>query len=112
MDVLEKIVALRKRRNWTVWKLAEESGVDQSTISAWYNKGRSPSIVSLEKICEAFGITMSQFFAEGSMVVELTSEQKELLENWSALGPKQKEAILALIQSIPADISEVSSSQW
>jgi len=100
--MLEKIAALRKRRNWTVWKLAEESGVDQSTISAWYSKGRSPSIASLEKICEAFGITMSQFFAEGSAVVELTSDQKELLENWSALSQKQKEAILSLIKNVSA----------
>ena len=70
MDALGKITTLRERRNWTVWKLAEESGVDQSTISAWYNKGRCPSIVSLEKICEAFGVTMSQFFAENSTVVD------------------------------------------
>jgi len=104
MDILKKINAFRERRIWTIWKLAEESGVDQSTISAWYNKGRSPSVASLEKICEAFGITMSQFFAEGSAVVDLTSEQKELLENWSALNQKQKEVILPLIKSVSADI--------
>jgi len=100
MDILGKITALRERRNWTVWKLAEESGVDQSTISAWYNKGRCPSIISLEKICEAFGVTMSQFFAENAMVVDLTNEQKEMLENWSALSQKQKDVILSLIKSI------------
>ena len=103
MDVLGNILALRERRNWTVWRLAEESGVDQSTISAWYSKGRSPSVASLEKICEAYGITMSQFFAEGSAAVELTSDQKELLENWSALSEKQKEVILSLIKSVSAE---------
>ena len=50
MDVVGKITAFRERRNWSVWKLAEESGVDQSTISAWHSKGRCPSIDSLEKI--------------------------------------------------------------
>lgn len=105
MDILGKITALRERRSWTIWRLAEESGVDQSTISAWYSKGRSPSIASLEKICEAFGITMSQFFAEGSAVVDLTGEQKQLLEHWSALGQKQKEALLSLIKNIFPEVS-------
>lgn len=100
MDVLEKITALRKRRNWTTWKLGEESGVDQSTISAWYNKGRSPSVSSLEKVCEACGITMSQFFTNGEPV-DLTADQKEVLENWSALSPKQQEIILILIKNMP-----------
>jgi transcriptional regulator with XRE-family HTH domain len=105
MDILTKITDLREKRHWTVWRLAEESGVDQSTISAWYNKGRCPSIVSLERICEAFGITMAQFFIEGPAVVDLTREQAELLETWSALSQNQKEVILSLIKNILTGIS-------
>ena len=101
MDVLKKILVLRERRNWTVWKLSEESGVDQSTISAWYKKNRSPSVTSLEKICEAFNITMSQFFSDSNSSVDLTFDQQEMLENWSALSKKQKEIILTLIKNIP-----------
>ena len=101
MDVLNKISVLRERRSWTIWKLSEESGVDQSTISAWYKKGRSPSVSSLEKICDAFNITMSQFFSDGDSPVTLTSDQQEMLENWSALNKKQKEIILILIKNIP-----------
>ena len=103
MDVLRRISELRERRTWTVWKLAEESGVDQSTISAWYKKGRSPSVSSLEKICCAFDITMSQFFTEDSenATVELTRSQVEMLENWSALSVSQKDIILTLIQNMP-----------
>lgn len=100
MDVLGKITVLRERRNWTIWKLSEESGVDQSTISAWYKKGRSPSVSSLEKICEACGITMAQFFTEDN-TVDLTSNQKEMLDNWSALSEKQKEVILLLVKNMP-----------
>lgn len=62
MDTLTRIIELREKRGWTIWKLSEKSGIDQTTISAWYKKGRSPSVSSLEKICEAFDITMSQFF--------------------------------------------------
>lgn len=101
MDVLARITALRERRNWTIWKLSEESGVDQSTISAWYKKGRSPSVSSLEKICQAFNITMSQFFSNANSSVDLSSDQWELLENWSALSKKQKEIVLTLIKNMP-----------
>ena len=100
MDVLSKIAMLRERRNWTIWKLSEESGVDQSTISAWYKKGRSPSVSSLEKICDAFNITMSQFFAESGTAVELMTSQQEMLENWNALSKKQQLIILELIKTM------------
>jgi len=100
VDVLSKIAMLRERRNWTIWKLSEESGVDQSTISAWYKKGRSPSVSSLEKICDAFNITMSQFFAESGTAVELMTSQQEMLENWNALSKKQQLIILELIKTM------------
>ena len=101
MDVLNKISLLRERRSWTIWKLSEESGVDQSTISAWYKKGRSPSVSSLEKICDAFNITMSQFFSDSDSPVTLALDQQEMLENWSALSKKQKEIVLELIKNMP-----------
>lgn len=100
MDVLSKITFLRKQRDWTIWKLSEESGVDQSTISAWYKKGRSPSISSLEKICDACGITMAQFFTENN-TVELTVSQKEMLDNWNVLNKEQKEIMLLLVKNMP-----------
>lgn len=62
MDVLEKIVKLREERHWSEYQLAEKSGLTQSTISSWYRKDMLPSIPSLAKICDAFGITISQFF--------------------------------------------------
>ena len=101
MDALERISSLREKRGWTVWKLSEESGVDQTTISAWYKKGRSPSISSLEKICEAFGITMSQFFIDNESSTDLTEEQREMLENWSALSKNQRAIILTLVNNMP-----------
>ena len=47
-------------------------------------------------ICKGFGITLAQFFAEGSMV-ELTEEQQTMFEAWRTLSPEQKDAISHLI---------------
>ena len=80
MDILKRIVDLRTERNWTEYQLAERSGLQQSTISSWYRKNMVPTIPSLEKICTAFGITLSQLFAEEDAPVSLTEAQKKLLE--------------------------------
>ncbi len=99
IDILQKITAQRVARNWTEYQLALHSGLPQSTISSWYRKNMLPSIASLQKICNAFDMSMAQFFSEGNLK-ELDNDQTELLEQWSLLTPEQKRPLLNLIQSI------------
>lgn len=99
-DILTAITTYREERGWTEYQLAEQSGLPQSTISSWYRKNMVPTIPSLEKICIAFGITLSQLFAEGDSPVSLTEPQKKLLERWSRLSEEQQSAIFALIDKM------------
>lgn len=99
-DILSVITAYREERGWTEYQLAERSGLPQSTISSWYRKDMIPTIPSLEKICAAFGITLSQLFAEEDTPVSLTDSQKQLLERWSRLSEDQKAIIFALIDKM------------
>ena len=99
-DILTTITKYRQERKWTEYQLAERAGLPQSTISSWYRKNMIPSVPSLEKICLAFGITLSQLFAEENEPVTLTASQKELLEVWSRLTEKQRSAIFNLMNSI------------
>ena len=99
-DILAVITQYRQARGWTEYQLAEHSGLPQSTISSWYRKGMIPTIPSLEKICAAFGITLSQLFAEGSTPVSLTESQQHLLERWSRLSQEQQAIIFALIDKM------------
>lgn len=99
-DILTAITTNREERGWTEYQLAERSGLPQSTISSWYRKNMVPTIPSLEKICAAFGITLSQLFAEGDSPVSLTEPQKKLLERWSRLSEEQQSAIFALIDKM------------
>ena len=96
-DILATITTYREERGWTEYQLAEKSGLPQSTISSWYRKNMIPTIPSLEKICFAFGITLSQLFSEENDTVCLTGSQKKLLERWSRLTEEQQSAIFALI---------------
>ena len=99
-DILTTITTYREQRGWTEYQLAEESGLPQSTISSWYRKKMIPTVPSLEKICTAFGITLSQLFAEGDEPVSLTASQRKLLENWSKLDEERQAVVFALIETM------------
>ena len=100
-DVLKEITRLREKRKWSEYDLAKRSGLTQSTISTWYRKNQIPTIQTLDKVCHGLGITLSQFFAEGDDAVSLTPEQKELLDNWSALTEAQQRLFIELFKNIP-----------
>ena len=71
-DILTAITELREQRNWTEYQLAERSGLPQSTISSWFRKGMIPTVPSLEKVCVAFGITLSQLFGSGETNLQVS----------------------------------------
>jgi transcriptional regulator with XRE-family HTH domain len=100
MDVLGKIERMRKERGWSEYELAKRSGIPQTTLSSQHRKNHMPTIPTLEAICKAFGITMSQFFADSNVPVELTEEQKEMLEKWNTLDDDKKQALLRLMETM------------
>lgn len=98
---MKKITELREERHWSEYQLTENSGLTQSTISSWYRKGLLPSIPSLSKICDAFGISLSQFFVEEeNQIFELSSRQATLLAYAAKLAPEQYEALLNFLQTL------------
>ena len=90
MDVIQRIDDIMKERGWSYYKLSIESGLSSSTITSIYRRNTVPSITTLEAICNAFGITLSQFFAEEEDFVQLSPEQKEMFGNWLCLSENQK----------------------
>lgn len=99
-DILTTILKHRELRGWTEYKLAKEADLPQSTISAWYCRNLVPSIGSLDKICKALDITLSQLFAGDEPTVTLTESQKKLLEHWSKLTTEQQNALLNLLEKM------------
>lgn len=100
MDVLKHIDELMKQRGWSVNYLAKQADISQSTLSGLFQRGNCPTIPTLEKLCAAFGITMSEFFAPESGLTALTAEQRVLLSKWNALSQQHKEAVFKLIESL------------
>lgn len=95
MDTLQRLQQLLKERNWTVYRLAVNCDMPQSTINNIFMRNTVPSIPTLEAICKGFGITLSQFFAENEMV-ELSPELKELFDGWLTLTKKRRSHSLSI----------------
>lgn len=104
-NILNTITAYREERKWSLYDLATHAELKSTTISTWYNEDAIPSIPSLVKICGAFQITLSEFFAKAegneSTPVVLTPQQMQVIDRWSVLRPDQQEAVLNLLNTIP-----------
>ena len=97
MDARERIRSLMQERGWSEYRLAIASGLSQSTVANIFNRNTTPSVTTLESICNGFGITLSQFFSESNLV-ELTADQKQLLDAWKSLSVEQKQLVFDLIR--------------
>ena len=98
MDIMQRLRELQQRYGWSDYKIAKEAGLSPNTVSNIYRRGNTPSMVTLEALCKAFGITMAQFFAEDELV-ELTPELRKLFDKWTALSDEQKAALWHIIET-------------
>ncbi len=102
MDTNERLRKILDERGWTYYKLSKSSGLSESTVTNIFKRNTVPSIPTLEMICKGFGITLSQFFADGDMV-ELTPDLKQIFDGWSNLTPRQKQAVMQMIDAMKSD---------
>lgn len=100
MTVLEKIDKLRKARGWSINNLAMEAMLTQSTLNNLYSRKNDPKISTLLAICRAFGITLSEFFAEDVKLEEGASLDEELQKKIKKLTPSQKKALLDFLKTV------------
>lgn len=99
MDILEKIKKLQYERGWSTYQLALEAGLTQSTLTNMFTRKTMPSIATLTALCEAFDISLSQFFAEGDDI-PTSQEEKELLKQYRKLDKKNKNIVKTLLNEL------------
>ena len=93
MDTNQRIRQLMKERGLTEYRLALDSGLSKSTVSALLHRNTTPSVPTIEAVCNALGITVSQFFAEEGDSLPVNEEQRLLLQNYAQLTETQKRII-------------------
>ena len=101
-DTLNKIVELLNNRNWTLYKLAKESGIPYSSLNSMFQKNNQPTIDTLEKICRAFHISMSEFFSDSTpyrtVEEQYTKTEQELIQAYRNLNRSNQKLLYDFIK--------------
>ena len=98
MDVIKKIENLKNQRGWSDYKLSLESGIAQSTLATMKQRKTPLKVDALQSICEAFGITLAQFFLEDERVEILSEQERKLVDGYRKLSNKKQAALLSLVE--------------
>lgn len=106
MDVIKKLTELRLERNISVYRLSELTGINQSTLANTFSRGTIPSIKHLEIMCDALGVTLSQFFAQDEEMFYLSKKEIELINNYRKL-PKE---LCRNLSDLIKDISDLQKN--
>jgi transcriptional regulator with XRE-family HTH domain len=100
-EILARVRELCAKRNWSVYRLALESGIGQTTLSNLFKRNNVPTIATLERICAGFGITLSQFFAYGKEATPyLSDDQLEFVRRYTELTPADKAMLKAYLSGL------------
>lgn len=92
MDIGKKIFDLRTSQKMSAKDVAAKVGVSAAFISSLEHHATSVSIPTLERLCVALGVSLSEFFQEDETPLDL-----QLIHRFSAMTVKQKAAVLNLI---------------
>lgn len=98
--IADRINELCSRRHMTRYRLSQVTGIEQSTLSNLMTRKSLPNIVTLSRICDGFGITLSQFFQEGNEILDLSKEQRHVLETWSDLSEEDRKYVSIYVQGL------------
>lgn len=101
---LQKIKELMSERKWSIYRLSKESDIPYSSLNSMFNKNNYPTIPTLEKICAAFRITLSEFFSDHITPFNaadfLTKEERMLIEIFRVSDSKNKEVIKTIVKAL------------
>jgi transcriptional regulator with XRE-family HTH domain len=90
---------LCKKRHVSKYRLAQLTGIAQSSLERIIANESTPSLQTLEKICSALDVTLSQFFQD-EKENHLTDKQNEVMEIWNDLSADEQAVVLAMLRGL------------
>jgi len=98
MNIGHRIKQLRKLHNTKANELAKTLDITPVYMSYLEKNNNQPSLDLLQKICNYFGITLAEFFAESEL--EISPELQELLNNAKKLDTVQLKNLNTFLKSL------------
>lgn len=99
----ENFIKLCVKVNKSPSAVAEEIGINRSSVSTWKNRGSVPNDVTAQKLADYFGITVAELMAENEekpiQMDGLTEEEVRFLEKLRKASPEIQQAVMAVLRS-------------
>lgn len=97
MDVAKRITWFREKKGMTVNKLANEAGISQSYLREIELGKKNPTVETLRLLCDTLGITLKDFFDDGTVS---PLEKDELSAVLFRLNPEQRKRLAEFLKSM------------
>ena len=75
-----------------------EANLPIATITTIFKRKSLPKLDTLQCICNAFGLTLAQFFLDDETIEILSAPEKEMLSAFRKLSPKQQRALISVFE--------------
>ena len=95
-NVATRIDLLRTEQNLSLRDLAIKSGISKSQLSNIILGNKTPNIYTLHLICNAFSISLSDFFDFDDNVIILRGKEAVLIRIFRELSPMSQDALIKL----------------
>lgn len=100
MDIAERLKAVRKSKNISVYKLSQLTGVSETHIRDLERGDRNPSFDTLSRLVKPMGLSLSELFNESDDVAFLNKEEKELIECFRLLSKYKADSLLSFLKTL------------
>ena len=100
--LLTKVQQLLDERDWSLYKLSQESNIPYSSLNSLFLRNNEPTVGTLEKICDGFHITLSEFFSDNTPYRNetpiITKEEQLVLDEFRNLSKKDKQKYMDILK--------------
>jgi len=99
-DPIKRIMDLCDERGWSYYQLAKAADITYSTLNTLIHKQNMPSLPTLQKLCNGFGISLTDFFEPDRSLSGLTDEQSQCLSLFTKLSHEERRLAIAYMNGL------------
>ena len=92
----EKIDALRCALGYSIRALSVKAGISKTTLVEIIQGEKIPNIQTLQLICDALEISLSDFFNQNEEVLMLRGKESILIKIYRELSPMSQDTLIKL----------------
>ncbi len=96
--IVERIDMLRAEHGYSVYQLALKANIPENTLKHIYKKKNYPNFYTIQRICEAFEMSASEFFLFDSSTVKFTKAEIDLLRDYEKLSAESRALLCELVK--------------